>query len=411
MEKKNHSQLAITYAQDILANNIPSCCYVQMAAQRFIDDLEKQGTDDFPYVYDEDRANKVCRFMELMPHVKGKWASKKQLLDLEPWQCFVECNLFGWVHQETGLRRFSEAYEEVPRKNGKSIRLSARGIYLFAADGESGAEVYSGATTEKQAYEIFRPAWLMVNRLPSLKERFSIDQSGTSKNPGSMYMMSDLSRFETMIGKPGDGSSPHSALVDEYHEHDTDHMLDAMQTGMGAREQPLLSIITTAGSNLSGPCYEKRREVIQILEKRSSAESVFGIIYGIDEDDDWDNPESLIKANPNYGVSVFPEFLMQQLEQARRSAAKQNSFRTKHLNQWVGARSVWMNMLAWRRQQMSDFRPESLREYPCWMAVDLASKRGKKMTSIIHTTSFMHQKVLLKTMKSILLLPMMVILS
>jgi phage terminase large subunit-like protein len=187
--------------------------------------------------------------------------------------------------------------------------------------------------------------------------------------------MSDMSRFETMIGKPGDGSSPHAALVDEYHEHESDHMVDAMQTGMGAREQPLLSIITTAGSNLAGPCFEKRREIIQILENRQKAENVFGIIYTTDEDDDWDNPESLIKANPNYGVSVFPEFLKDQLEQAKRSAAKQNSFRTKHLNQWVGARTVWMNMLAWRRQQKSDFDPAKLREYPCWIAVDLASKR------------------------------------
>lgn len=380
---KNHSEIAHAYAEDVLASRIPACQFVIMACQRFLDDLERQGNEDFPYVYDPERANRACRFMELLPHVKGKWAAQRKLLDLEPWQCFIECNLFGWVHHETGLRRFREAYEEVPRKNGKSIRLSARGTYLFAADGESGAEVYSGATTEKQAYEIFRPAWLMVQKLQNLRDRFSIDQSGTGKNPGAMYIMSDMSRFETMIGKPGDGSSPHAALVDEYHEHETDHMVDAMQTGMGAREQPLLSIITTAGSNLSGPCFEKRREIIQILEKRSKAENVFGIIYTTDENDDWDDPDSLIKANPNYGVSVFPEFLQQQLEQAKRSAAKQNAFRTKHLNQWVGARTVWMNMLAWRRQQKADFDPAKLREYPCWIAVDLASKRDIAAVAIL----------------------------
>lgn len=372
---KNHSEIAVAYAEDIVSSRIPACSYVIMAAQRFLDDLKRQGSEDFPYAYNADVANRACRFMELLPHVKGKWAAQRKLLELEPWQCFIECNIFGWLHTETGLRRFREAYEEVPRKNGKSIRLSARGIYLFAADNESGAEVYSGATTEKQAYEIFRPAWIMVQRLQNLRERFSIDLSGTAKNPGAMHIMSDMSRFETMIGKPGDGSSPHAALIDEYHEHDSDHMVDAMQTGMGAREQPLLSIITTAGSNLAGPCFEKRREVIQILEKRSKAENVFGIIYTTDENDDWNDPNSLIKANPNYGVSVFPEFLQSQLEQAKRSAAKQNSFRTKHLNQWVGARTVWMNMLAWRRQQKADFDPDKLREYPCWIAVDLASKR------------------------------------
>lgn len=380
---KNHSEIAIGYAQDVLASRIPACYFVKLACQRFIDDLSRQGDDDFPFIFDEAKANRACKFMELLPHVKGKWASQKKLLELEAWQCFIECNIFGWVHHETGLRRFREVYEEVPRKNGKSIRLSARGTYLFAADNESGAEVYSGATTEKQAYEIFRPAWMMVNRLGNLRDRFGIDQSGNAKNPGSMYIMSDLSRFETMIGKPGDGSSPHAALIDEYHEHDSDHMVDAMQTGMGAREQPLLNIITTAGSNLSGPCFEKRREVIQILEKRAKAENVFGIIYTVDEDDDWDDPDSLIKANPNYGVSVYHEFLLQQLDQAKRSSTKQNAFRTKHLNQWVGARTVWMNMLAWRRQQVSDFNPDSMVGHPCWLAVDLASKRDIAAVAVI----------------------------
>lgn len=308
-----------------------------------------------------------------MPHVKGRWAAKKERLKYEPWQCFAECNLFGWVNKKTGLRRFRESYEEVPRKNAKSTRLAARGLYLFAADNEAGAEVYSGATTEKQAYEVFRPAWMMANRLKPLRERFGIEQAGNPKNPGPMYVMEDMSRFETLIGKPGDGASPHAALVDEYHEHESDHMVDAMQTGMGAREQPLLSIITTAGSNLGGPCYEKRRDVIRILEGTDTDETVFGLIYGIDEDDRWDDPASLVKANPNYGVSVFPAFLEAQLAQAKRSASKQNAYRTKHLNQWVGARTAWMNMLAWQRQK-KQLRLEGFAGCRCWIGVDLASK-------------------------------------
>jgi phage terminase large subunit-like protein len=189
-----------------------------------------------------------------------------------------------------------------------------------------------------------------------------------------MFVMEDMSKFEPLIGKPGDGSSPHAAMVDEYHEHDTDQMVDAMQTGMGARQQPLLSIITTAGSNLGGPCYEKRRDVIRILEGQVKDETIFGIIYGIDETDAWDDPASLIKANPNYGVSVFGDFLLAQLDQARRSASKQNAYRTKHLDQWVGARTAWMNMLAWQRQKRA-LKVEDFAGCPCWMAVDLASKK------------------------------------
>jgi phage terminase large subunit-like protein len=364
------AESARQYARDVLAGVVPAGKYVRLACERFERDLARQ---DWRYRFDEDRANRAVRFMELMPHVKGKWAAKQELLRLEPWARFVECNLFGWVDRETGLRRFREAYEEVPRKNGKSTRLAARGLYLFAADGEAGAEVYSGATSEKQAHEVFRPAWQMAHKLAGMRNRFGIELAGNPKNPGTMYRTSDMSKFEPMIGKPGDGSSPHAAIVDEYHEHDTDHMVDAMQTGMGAREQPLLSIITTAGSNLGGPCYDKRRDVIRILEQQVEDDTIFGIIYGLDEGDRWDDPASLVKANPNYGVSVFPEFLQAQLAQARRSASKQNAFRTKHLNEWVGARTAWMNMLAWQRQKRA-LNVEDFAGCRGWIACDLASK-------------------------------------
>lgn len=366
--------VATKYADEVLDGTIPACKLVKLACQRFKNDLDRQGKDGWPYVFDEAKADRAIRFMELMPHTKGKWASDKSRLTLQPWQIFIEANLFGWVHAETRLRRFRKAYEEVPRKNGKSAKMAARGLYLFCADKEPGAEVYSGATTEKQAYEIFRPAWQMAHKLPSMRDKFGVQLAGNPKNPGTMYVMEDMSKFETMIGKPGDGSSPHAALIDEYHEHDTDHMVDAMETGMGAREQPLLCIITTAGTNLSGPCYTMRRDVVRILEGTATDDTLFGICYGIDDTDDWADPASLVKANPNYGVSVFPEFLLNQLEQAKRSATKQNAFRTKHLNQWVGARTVWMNMLAWQRQKR-DFKIEDFAGYPCWLGCDLASKK------------------------------------
>lgn len=369
--KRNPVDLCNGYARAVLAGEIPVGRFVRLACQRYVDDLAR---DDWQFTFDAARANRAVGFMELLPHTKGKWAALKQRLVLEPWQCFIECNIFGWINKTTGLRRFRLVYEEEPRKNGKSIRLAARGLYLFAADGEAGAEVYSGATTEKQAHEIYLPAWLMANKTTGLRERFGIEQAGNAKNPGPMYVLADMSKMEPIIGKPGDGSSPHAAMIDEYHEHDSDHMVDAMQTGMGAREQPLLSIITTAGSNLGGPCFEMRRDVIKLLERTTVDESVFGIIFGIDESDAWDDPASLVKANPNYGVSVFPEFLLAQLEQARRSGSKQNAFRTKHLNQWVGSRVAWLNMLAWQRQKRT-IAVEDFAGCPCWVGVDLASKK------------------------------------
>ena len=389
------SEKALKYAEDVVNGKIPNCKWVRLAAQRFLSDIKRQGRPDFPYVYDHALGDRVVNFIEMMPHVKGKWARDFQTLKMENWQCFIECNLFGWIHKETGNRRFRTSFELIPRKNAKSTRVAARGIYLFALDNESGSEVYSGATSEKQAHEVFKPAWLMVHKLEELRNAVGIEQTGNPKNVGTMYTSRDMSKFEVMIGKPGDGASPHGAIVDEYHEHDSDHMVDTMQTGMGAREQPLLSIITTAGSNLNGPCFMMQQDMQRILEGVVKDETAFAIMYGIDEQDKWDDPASLIKANPNYGVSINPEFLLSQLEQAKRSASKQNSFRTKHLNEWVGAKTAWMNMTAWMKQVKmvpvldADGKPvmvenepamrvitmEDCKHLPCHVATDLSSKK------------------------------------
>lgn len=370
------SQSALNYADQVISGEIPAGKYVKLACQRFIDDLTR-AQKGWIYAYDMESADHAVEWMQQLPHVKGKWARTGELLKFEPWQCFIECNLFGWLNLETGLRRFRESFELVPRKNGKSLKVAARALYMFAEDGEFGPEVYSGATSERQAWEIFRPAREMCKRTDWLQEEYDIEV-----NAKSLVILSDGARFEPIIGKPGDGSSPSFAAVDEYHEHATDDQVDTLQTGMGSREQPMLSIISTAGTNLGGPCYEKQQEVVRILQGTVKDETIFGIIYGIDEGDQWDDVNSLLKANPNYGVSVSPEFLMQQMEAARRSASKQNSFRTKHLNQWVGAKTSWMNMLAWQRQKQ-DIKLEEFYGEPCHVALDLAEQKDASSIAVL----------------------------
>ena len=250
--------LAIAYADDVVSGAIVAGEYVKLACERFKRDRKRT---DWQYHYDDDRADRAARFQQNMPHTKGTWAARGQKLTYEPWQCFVECNLFGWIDKDTKRRRFRESYEEVARKNGKSIRLAARGLYMFCADGEYGAEVYSGAGSERQAWEVFRPAREMVKRTPVLANKFDVEV-----NAKNLVIMSNGSRFEPIIGKPGDGASPSFYICDEYHEHPDAEQYETMLTGMGSREQALASIITTAGSNLSGPCYEKRADAIQVLE-------------------------------------------------------------------------------------------------------------------------------------------------
>ena len=358
-----HSRDALAYAYNVINGHRLACKQEKQACQRFIDDLQNlEG-----YFYDVDKAEKACHFIEQLPHTKGKWAAQKKNLILEPWQKFTICNLFGWV-DEQGLRRFRKVYLKIPRKNGKSIEAAGIGHYMFTKDGEFGAEVYTGATTEKQAWEVFGPARLMALRTPDYTGHFGIEV-----NAKNLSILENGSKFEPLIGKPGDGSSPSCAIADEYHEHDTDDFVETMETGMGARDQPLLLMITTAGSNIAGPCFDMESECKKLLDGVFKDERIFCVMYGVDESDDWTDPAILEKANPNIDVSVSREFLEAQQREAIRNPAKQNAFKRKHLNQWVGAHTAWMNMESFNQcaeeLNVSDFIGKD-----CIIPVDLASR-------------------------------------
>jgi phage terminase large subunit-like protein len=359
-----HSEEAYIYANHVVKGHVPACKDIQRACQRFIDDL----TRDFEFSYNPVKAEKACGFIEKLPHTKGKWAARNQDLTLEPWQKFIVCNLFGWVNA-AGFRRFRKAYLKIPRKNGKSPLAAAIGHYMFTQDDEFGAEVYSGATTEKQAWEVFGPARLMAKRTPDYLDKFGIEV-----NAKNLIIADNGSKFEPMIGKPGDGASPSCAIIDEMHEHDSDHMLETMSTGMGAREQPLLLVITTAGDNIAGPCYDMETECKKLLQGVFEDERQFCVIYGLDAEDDWTQPEMLIKANPNYDVSVSGEFLLAQQAEAIRNASKQNSFKRKHMNEWVGALTAWLNMETVNKCIDRDLTVSDCAGYELIIPVDLASR-------------------------------------
>jgi phage terminase large subunit-like protein len=337
-----HVAKAQQYVEDVLSGAIPACKWARLACQRHKRDLARVGTADFPYHFDAAKAERACKIKSLLPHVKGRWAKKKELYELGAFQCFITAALFGWV-TAAGLRRFTEAYIEEPRKNGKSFDAAATGLIMFAADDEYGAEVYSGATSEKQAWEVFTPALEMARRTPEFCYRFGVEVRTTQ-----LLKPDDrAAKFEPVIGKPGDGSSPHCAIIDEFHEHTTPDLYDTMALGMGAREQPLLYVITTAGTSLSGPCYQRHLYACSVLEGTTQDEHFFTIIYTIDEGDDWTTLEAARKANPNFGVSILPERIEADLKAALQSAYKQNAYKTKRLNVWCGAKAAWMNMQAW----------------------------------------------------------------
>lgn len=359
------------YARDVVAGKLPACRYVKLACQRHIDDLQREKDKNWPYRFDREKAERFCRFSQKMPHTSGEWARKKLRLTLEPWQQFAFSVGFGWVNKKNGLRRFQELYIEVPRKNGKSLIAASVGNYMFCADGEHGAEVYCGAVTEKQAWKVFQPALLMVQKLPALRKHFSI-------TPWAKKMTRpDGSVFMPVIGDPGDGDSPSCAIIDEYHEHPTDALYTTMTTGMGAREQPLTLIITTAGYDIASPCYDKRSQVIEILEgirTGGANETIFGIIYTLDEGDDWTTEAALIKANPNYGVSLKPEFLRAKQEIAKSTPGQTNKILTKHFNKWVSSKSAYYNLQKWKDAADTSLTLSDFADADCWLGIDLASK-------------------------------------
>lgn len=168
-EKFPHVDLANEYAKAVVAKKILACKWIILACKRHLKDLAKAKKKNYPYRFDETKAEKVCKFIELLPHTKGAWAAKREKIKLEPWQCFKTVCLFGWVRKHDNLRRFRRALILEPRKNAKSTWAAAIGLYMLVADGEHGAEIYSGATTEKQAWEVFRPARLMAMQTPALR--------------------------------------------------------------------------------------------------------------------------------------------------------------------------------------------------------------------------------------------------
>ena len=365
------------YAKNIVAGKEIACKWIYLAAKRHLDDKKKQRLKSYPFRFDRAAAQRICSFARLMPHVKGKWAREKKTIDLEPWQCFILICLFGWVEKATGLRRFRQALLLIPRKNAKSTIAAVIGLYLFVEDGEHGAEVFSGATSENQAMMVFRAARLMAIKADGFLERY-----GLEVNVKSLFDPETAGFFKTLIGKPGDGDSPSCAIHDEYHEHDTDEQVDTMATGMGAREQPLQLFITTAGDNLSGPCYELCHESKKILEGTIENERFFFIYYTIDEGDDWKSTEALKKANPNYGVSVTPEYLEYQLQQARNNPRFQARFKTKNLNQWVGAMDAYFS-IQHHNKNKRDIRLEDYKGHKIVCALDLASKIDLAALSIL----------------------------
>jgi phage terminase large subunit-like protein len=365
-------QWMIDYCHDVLSGEIIACQKHKWACQRFLRDIEREGTDEFPYIFDEEKALRFLKWMTLFKHTKGKLAG--QHIKPHPIQIFVFGNIYGWVHKDTGLRRFKKAYWQVARKNAKSQSLACVGSYEAFAFGESMAEVYIGATKTEQSKIVWNEIKAQIQGCDFLKGKYKIAY-GKIEHLKSSSFIAALSKD---AGKTGDGLNVQCGIIDEYHAHPTSEIYDVLVSGMGARPQPLMMIITTAGFELQHPCYSVEYQYVsKILDPNNPIENdeYFVMINELDKDDDIKDEKNWEKANPilcSYEEGV--NFLRGELKAALDVPEKMRNFLTKNMNIWVDMKdNGYMDMSKWA-DCGQDFDLSILEGLECVVGVDLSSK-------------------------------------
>jgi phage terminase large subunit-like protein len=349
-------KIAEQYIDDVTAGKIIVCEHVANAVNRYLSDRANG------WGFSENYAQHAIDFIEQLEHSTGDYAGKP--FKLEGWQAFIVWNLFGFLNPD-GSRRFTRAYVEVPRKNGKSTFSSAVMLYGLIADGESAAQIYSAATKLEQAMMVFGESVRVCQNVGWLRDELSVNNS--TNNRRIVYGQSIYRPLEWSPDKQ-DGLNTHFAVIDEYHAHPNDGLYNVLRNSMGARRQPLLFTITTAGFNRESPCYKHRNYCASVLSGAIKDDALFSVIYTLDEGDDWTDSKNWAKANPNWGVSVYPRQLEQALTEAKEFVHKEVEFKTKLLNVWTDTALTWITDSVWM-----DCTESGEVDGICYGGLDLAS--------------------------------------
>jgi phage terminase large subunit-like protein len=361
-----HKHAVDRYAAQVVIGRLPAGKYHRLSCVRHQRDRAREGTRAFPYIFDPERADRFFRFAERLKHYKGtRWAGT--FIVLTPSQKFRLGSLFGWVHRETGLRRFRTAYNELPRKQGKSLEAAIVALYVTFFDGEPGAEGYTIATKRDQAKIVFRDALQLVTSsslrrwLRPLVNNLSRADNASKLEPlGADYDSTD-------------GLNPNLIITDELHAMKDRGLLDVVETATGSRDEPVHFQITTAGTDLLSPCGDQHDYACKILDHIIEDETFFAFIAHADPTDDPFAVETWKKANPHYGGSVDPADLHALATKARHMPTALRAFKQKRLNLWVHGDAPALSVEGYQRGQ-STWSPDELLHEPCWAAVDLSNK-------------------------------------
>lgn len=352
---------ARAYASRVLAGEQPSCQLIRLMCMRWERDLQR---DDI--YLDAKAANKFCKFMETLRHFKGLLAGQR--LRLEDWQVFAFVNIFGWKYAATRRRRFRYADILVPRKNGKTMMASGLALYMLFMDEEPGAEVYAAAVDREQAKLCFEGSKELLKG--SIVEEVARVRLGEIRNTANAGIYKPLTK-ET---KNKDGLNPHGAICDERHAWQTNEIYDLIKTGMGARSQPLIFSISTAGMDTSLPYYADIQVLKDVLLGLKEKDNHFIMLYIPDEGDRYDDPAVWAKVNPNLGVSVSMEYMEAECAEAKmKGGSTLAAFCVKNLNMWVDAPTVWIPDDDVAANNKS-FDQSQLCDAECYVGIDFARK-------------------------------------
>lgn len=362
----------IQYCHDCISGVIPSGKKHVWACERFLRDLERIGTPEFPYIWDEQRADKIVKWFALLKHTKGALAGTPIILT--PWQKFRECQIYGWIHRETGRRRFRKAFTEVARKNAKSQMEAGEALYelgITSSQNHEVNEIYTAGVKRDQSKIVFDECDLMTKGT-LIRSKFNFKRDCIEHLKTGSFIKA-LSKED---GKSGDGTNPAFLIIDEYHQHPTTDFYD-LALGSNTKE-PLLSIITTAGKDLTYPCYTQEYDYCSKLLDPSvdvHNDEYFIDICEADPGDDIGSEDTWKKANPIRGY--FAEGLQKikgDYEVAKQIPEKMIAFLTKVLNMWVQAKdNGYMDMAKWKACEVKEL-PIDVTGRPVYVGFDVSSK-------------------------------------
>lgn len=381
------------YAKDCISGKEISCRKHKWACMRLLRDKERIGSENFPFIWNEERAQNIVDWFSLLRHSKGIMAG--QPINLTPWQKFRLCQLYGWVHKDTGRRRFKKSFTEVARKNAKSQEEAGVALYEIAVTSTKNEEVcegYTAGTKREQSKIVFTEAGLMLRGSP-LQMKFRV----TRDNIRHVKTGSVLKPLSKEDGKSGDGTNPAILVLDEYHQHKTTEFYDL---GLGSNtKEPLLMIITTAGIDLTYPCYVTEYQYCsKVLDPNTDIENDEYLIdiCELDKEDyedvsNLENEELWKKANPirmTYPEGV--EKIRSEYMIAKEQPEHMTAFLTKCLNVWVQAKeNGYMDMAKWKACEVEGL-PIDIERQPVYVGFDMSAKTD--LTSVAFIIPYLSGK-------------------